>query len=39
MPEYRLQFFQLQGRRNPEHAFAVETSVRDQDMTMWVEAE
>jgi len=39
MPEYRLQFFQFPGRRYPEHAFAVKTAVRDQNMTVGVEAE
>ncbi len=39
MPEYRLQFFQLQRRRHPEHASAVKTTIRDQNMTMGVEAQ
>ena len=39
MPEYGLQLFQFQGRGHPEHAFAVKTAVRDQDVAVGIEAE
>jgi len=39
MPEYGLQFFQLQRRGCAEHALAVKEAVCDQDVAMGVEAE
>jgi len=39
MPEYGLQFFQLQRRGYAEHALAVKATVCGQDMAVGVEAE
>ncbi len=39
MSEYGLQLFQFQRRGYPEHAFAVEAAVRDENMAVRVEAE
>lgn len=39
MPEYGLQFFQLQRWGYAEHALAVKAAVCDQDVAMRVEAE
>jgi hypothetical protein len=39
VPEDRLQFFQLQGRSDPEYAPPVEVAVRHQGMAVGVEPE
>jgi hypothetical protein len=39
MPEYGLQLFQFQRRGYPEHSFAVEAAVRDENMAVGIESE